>query len=96
VKSRLEPFETAPKLMQALLDLEKKVRSSGLESSLIQLLKTRASLLNGCAFCVHRHARDARAAGEELASRFTEVARVKLSLLIVTINCWNRIAVGSV
>jgi AhpD family alkylhydroperoxidase len=139
MKSRIDPFKVAPEAMQALLDLEQKVRSSGLESSLIYLVKTRASLLNGCAFCVHMHTRDARAAGEteerlyllstwqesplytpreraalawtdsltllaqtrapdaaydELAAQFTEVERVKLSLLIVAINGWNRIAVG--
>lgn len=61
---RIDPFAVAPDVMQALLDLEQKVRSSGLESSLIHLVKARASLLNGCAFCVHMHTRDARAAGE--------------------------------
>lgn len=139
MQTRINPFETAPEMMQAMLDLEKKVRSSGLEQSLVYLVKTRASQINGCAFCVHMHCRDARAAGEteerlyllsawqesplytpreraalswtealtliaetrapdaayaELAAHFSEVERVELTLLIVAINGWNRIAVG--
>jgi AhpD family alkylhydroperoxidase len=40
------------------------VRASGLERSLIELVKIRASQLNGCAFCLDMHTKDARAAGE--------------------------------
>ena len=57
-------YEEAPELMQAMLELEQNVRASGLPTSLVQLVKTRASQLNGCAYCVHMHSRDARAAGE--------------------------------
>jgi AhpD family alkylhydroperoxidase len=125
--------------MQAMRELEQKVRHSGLEPSLIQLVKTLASMLNGCAYCVHMHAREARAAGEseerlyllsawresplfsareraalawtesltllaesrapddvyaELAREFSEAERVKLTMVLVAINGWNRIAVG--
>jgi AhpD family alkylhydroperoxidase len=47
-----------------MLGLEKAVVSSGLEHSLIELVKTRASQVNGCAFCIDMHARDALKAGE--------------------------------
>ena len=47
--------------------LEEYVRHCGLEFSLIELVKTRASQINGCAFCLHMHTSDARAAGESEA-----------------------------
>ena len=50
--------------MQAMLGLERYVRQSGLEHSLIELIKTRASQVNGCAYCIDMHTKDARAAGE--------------------------------
>ncbi len=49
---------------QAMLALEKAVRSSGLEPSLLELVKIRASQLNGCAYCIDMHTKDARAQGE--------------------------------
>jgi AhpD family alkylhydroperoxidase len=64
LKPRLNPYATAPALMQGMIDLEAKVRESGLEHSLIGLVKTRASQINGCAFCIHMHTRESRAAGE--------------------------------
>ena len=50
--------------MQAMLDLTAKVAKSGLEHSLLELIKIRASQINGCAYCLHMHTRDARKAGE--------------------------------
>lgn len=139
MQQRLDPKQAAPELMTAMLELERKVRSSGIEANLIRLVKTRASQLNGCAYCVHMHALEARAAGEseerlyllsawresplyspreraalawtealtlladsrapddvyaELARDFSESERVKLTMVIVAINGWNRIAVG--
>ncbi len=64
MKSRLDPFKAAPGVLKAMLDLQTRVDSSGLEKSLQELVKTRASQINGCAFCLHMHTRDARAAGE--------------------------------
>jgi AhpD family alkylhydroperoxidase len=61
---RLNPFAAAPAAMKAMLDLENHVKASGLEMSLIHLVKTRASQINGCAFCIHMHTREARADGE--------------------------------
>ncbi len=64
MKARLDYFAAAPAVMQAMLDLEKRVADSGLERSLIELVKTRASQINGCAYCIHMHTRNARAHGE--------------------------------
>lgn len=139
MKPRLDYFAAAPDVMQGMLEMEKRVRSSGLEHSLIGLVKTRASQINGCAYCIHMHTRDARAQGETeerlylldawresslysdreraalawtealtlvaqtrapdeayepLKEHFREDEIVKLTLLITTINAWNRIAVG--
>jgi len=49
---------------QAMLQLSKASESSGLERSLLELVKTRASQINGCAYCIDMHTKDARAAGE--------------------------------
>ena len=66
--------ETAPGVRAALSALSKAVDDSGLEKGLIELLKIRASQVNGCAFCVHFHLNLARKAG---------VAPVKLDLVAV-------------
>jgi AhpD family alkylhydroperoxidase len=136
---RLDFAAAAPQLLQAMLNLEKAVASSGLEHSLIHLVKTRASQINGCAYCIDMHTRDARKAGETearlyllnawrevphytpreraalawtealtlvasthapdadyegLKPHFSDEEIVKLSLLIATINAWNRLAIG--
>jgi AhpD family alkylhydroperoxidase len=119
--------------------LERYARSSGLEHSLLELVKLRASVLNGCAFCVDMHTKDARAAGEseqrlyaipvweetpffsereraalawtdavtrlqpdhvpdalyeQARSCFSEKELVDLTLAIVAINGWNRLAIA--
>lgn len=61
---RLNAHLVAPAAMKPMFALEAYIAGSGLEKSLIELVKTRASQINGCAFCVHMHTRDARAAGE--------------------------------
>jgi AhpD family alkylhydroperoxidase len=139
MKARRDAMKLAPDVMKGMLDLEKRVRESGLEHSLIELVKMRASQINGCAFCLYMHATDARAHGETeerlyllngwresplytdreraalawtesltlvaethapdsdyelLQAHFTPEEEVKLTLLICTINAWNRIAVG--
>jgi AhpD family alkylhydroperoxidase len=50
--------------LQALYALERAVRAGGLEHSLLELVKMRASQINGCAFCLDMHSKDARAEGE--------------------------------
>jgi AhpD family alkylhydroperoxidase len=51
-------------LTRSLLQMQKEVQSSGLEHSLIELVKMRASQINGCAYCLDMHSQDARAMGE--------------------------------
>jgi AhpD family alkylhydroperoxidase len=64
MKPRLDPYKAAPGVLKAMLDMQNHVNNCGLEKSLQELVKTRASQINGCAFCLHMHTRDARAAGE--------------------------------
>lgn len=139
MQARLDPFAVSPQTMRPMRELEHAVHESGLEPGLILLVKTRASQINGCAFCIHMHTHDARARGETearlylldawresslysereraalawtealtliaqthapdadyeaLRRQFTEDEIVKLTLLIATINAWNRIAIG--
>jgi AhpD family alkylhydroperoxidase len=61
---RLDFAKASPAAYRALLGMENTVRESGLEHSLIELVKLRASQINGCGFCVDMHASDARKAGE--------------------------------
>ncbi|OYX73523.1 MAG: alkylhydroperoxidase [Rhizobiales bacterium 32-66-11] len=58
------PFKSAPEGIKALMALEASFKASGLEPNLMELVKLRASHINGCAFCIHMHATDARALGE--------------------------------
>ena len=64
MKPRLNPYQAGPDAMKAVAALETYVKGSGLEASLIELIKMRASQINGCAYCLDMHARDARAKGE--------------------------------
>jgi AhpD family alkylhydroperoxidase len=139
MQPRMNPYQAAPEAMKAMAALESYVQNCGLEASLIELVKTRASQINGCAFCIHMHTRDARARGEteerlylldawresplysereraalawtealtlisqthvpdavydEVRRQFAEDELVKLTLLVATINAWNRIAIS--
>ena len=62
--TRISCTDAAPAAYKAMLGLEQYVRGSGLEHSLLELVKTRASQMNGCAYCLDMHTKDARAAGE--------------------------------
>jgi AhpD family alkylhydroperoxidase len=64
MEPRLNPFDLAPEGVKALQSLEAYVRRCGLDKSLLELVKVRASQLNGCGFCLDMHTKDARAAGE--------------------------------
>jgi AhpD family alkylhydroperoxidase len=140
MQSRLDPQKAAPAAYQAMFGLENYIRkSSKLESSLLELIKMRASQINGCAFCLDMHSKDARAGGEteqrlytlsawretpfftlreqaalawteaitliadgnapddvyeEARKQFSEEELANLTLAIITINGWNRIAIG--
>lgn len=61
---RLNYAKAAPKTLQAMLAISEVAKQSGLEESLLYLIDTRASQINGCAFCIDMHIRDAKAAGE--------------------------------
>jgi alkylhydroperoxidase AhpD family core domain len=68
MKARLNPYKAAPEAMKSLGAVETYVQGSGLEPSLIDLVKTRASQINGCAYCIHIHTREARGRGERSVS----------------------------
>jgi AhpD family alkylhydroperoxidase len=61
---RLNPFKVAPDTVKAVVAVDKIIADSGLEKSLLELVKMRASQINGCTYCLHAHASDARKAGE--------------------------------
>src|SRR5436190_6141320 len=61
---RINYGKVAPEGIRALSGLEAYVRSSGFEPGLLDLVKTRASQINGCAYCIDMHTKDARANGE--------------------------------
>ena len=139
MKSRIDYAQVAPDSVKALYGLENYVKQSGLEPGLLDLVKTRVSQINGCAYCLDMHTKDARARGEaeqrlyaldawhetpffsereraalawaETVTRvaethvpdeafeharqhFTEKELVDLTLAIVAINGWNRLAIA--
>lgn len=139
MQPRIETDAVAPDGIKAMLGLESYVRSCGLEHALLELVKLRASQINGCAFCIDMHTKDARAHGEteqrlytlaawretpfftdreraalawtesvtnvsktevpddiyeSVRQHFNEKELVDLTLAIVAINGWNRLAVG--
>ncbi|MFC5695458.1 carboxymuconolactone decarboxylase family protein [Pseudomonas sp. GCM10022186] len=136
---RLDYYAASPDALKAMLALEAAVSKLPLEKPLLELVKLRASQINGCAFCVDLHSHDARKRGEterrlysvavwrespfftpreraalawaesltrlaethapdldyaELEAHFNERERVDLTLAIISINSWNRLAVG--
>ncbi len=64
MQPRMNFYKASPDAMKAVMGLETFVQKSGLEASLIDLVKTRASQINGCAYCVHMHTKEARQRGE--------------------------------
>jgi AhpD family alkylhydroperoxidase len=64
MEPRLDPMKVSPEPLKALTSLEGYVRRSGLERPLLELVKLRASQINGCGYCLDMHWKDARAAGE--------------------------------
>lgn len=61
---RINYFKVAPKAMEAMLKMEEYIHSCGLEETIIELVKFRVSQINGCAYCLDMHSKDARANGE--------------------------------
>ena len=64
MKPRMNYYQAAPETIKALIGVEDVIKASGLEPSLIELVKTRASQINGCAYCIYMHTADARKHGE--------------------------------
>jgi AhpD family alkylhydroperoxidase len=64
MKARIDPTHVTPGIIQAMLGLERQVRRAGLDGKLLDLVRMRASQINGCAYCLDMHSKDARANGE--------------------------------
>ena len=64
MEQRLDAGAVSPAAVQAVLGVENYIRGCGLEPGLIDLVKMRASQINGCAFCLDMHSHDARRRGE--------------------------------
>lgn len=136
---RLNYWQVAPDAAKPLMALEERFQAGPLPHTLIELVKTRASQINGCAYCLHMHTSDALKDGERperlflldawresrmytpkeraalawtesltriaetgapdedydgLKPHFSPEEIVELTLLITTINAWNRLAIG--
>jgi AhpD family alkylhydroperoxidase len=139
MEPRLNFFQSNPDAMKAVAGLEQQIARSGLDKPLVELVRLRASQINGCAYCIDVHTADARKAGETerrlgtvavwretpffsdreraalewteavtqvadthvpddvweaVKPHFTPAELVDLTLLVGTINVWNRFAVA--
>ncbi len=139
MSSRIKYPKASPGAYRAMLGLEEHIHNCGLEAPLLELIKMRASQINGCAFCLDMHSKDARASGEteqrlylldawreapfysereraalswtealtlvadnhipddvydEARRHFSEQQLVDLSLAVIAINGWNRLAIA--
>lgn len=139
MQPRLNYSKVAPDGVEGFSQLGKYIHSGELEDSLIELVKLRASQINGCAFCIDMHTKDARSHGEseqrlygisawheapfytereraalawteavtlishdhvpdelydEVRQHFTEKELVDLTLAVIAINSWNRLAIS--
>ncbi|HEX6227736.1 MAG TPA: carboxymuconolactone decarboxylase family protein [Chryseolinea sp.] len=64
MKSRMSIKNEEPRIYKAMMEAEKQIDSFGIEPRILNLIRTRASQLNGCGYCVNDHTNDARKAGE--------------------------------
>ena len=64
MKQRIDYKLASPETFNAMIHVEHQIHKSGLEELLLELVKSRASQINGCAYCIDMHTKDARAAGE--------------------------------
>ncbi|MBS1739346.1 MAG: carboxymuconolactone decarboxylase family protein [Bacteroidetes bacterium] len=64
MSNRINVSKVSPKAYEAMIGLENYLAASGLDKKLYELIKTRASQINGCAFCINMHTRDAMEIGE--------------------------------
>lgn len=70
MSKRINILQSDPKALEAMLGLEKYASNSGLDHKLYELIKTRASQINGCAYCLNMHTRDALKIGESAQRLF--------------------------
>ena len=136
---RLNYWQIAPQALEPMMALEARFKTGVLEHALVELVKTRASQINGCAYCLHMHTSDALKEGERaerlflldawqesnmytpkeraalawtesltrisethapdadyepLKEHFSPEEIVELTVLIATINSWNRFAIA--
>lgn len=139
MEPRIDLTKVTREAYNAMAHLEAYARHSGLEPSLLELVRLRASEMNGCAYCVDMHTKDARAAGETeqrlytttvwretpfftereraalewteavtdiahghvpdeiynaVREHFSEKELVDLTMAVVAINGWNRLAIS--
>ena len=64
MKARIDLMHVNPGVVQAMFGLERQVRQARFDQKLLDLVRMRASQINGCAYCLDMHSKDARAAGE--------------------------------
>jgi AhpD family alkylhydroperoxidase len=64
MKARIDLMHVNPGVIHAMLGLERQVRQAGFDETLLDLVRMRASQINGCAYCLDMHFKDARANGE--------------------------------
>ena len=65
MEARLDYTKASPEAFKAMVQMEGVVRRSGIDPKLLELMKIRASQLNGCAYCIDMHTKDARFKGEK-------------------------------
>lgn len=139
MQARMSYGEAAPEVLRRMSSMEQYLNGCGLERSLLDLVRLRASQINRCAFCIDMHWKDLRASGEseqrlymldawreapcysereraalawteavtlvsqthvpdevyeEVRKQFSEEETVNLTMLVATINAWNRIAIS--
>jgi len=139
MEQRLDYSKTSPDGIGILRELEGYLKKAGLEPDLVELVKLRASQINGCAYCIDMHTKDARSRGEseqrlyavtawrempfysereraalawtesvtrisddqvqediyqQVKQHFTEEELVDLTLAVIAINSWNRLAIS--
>jgi AhpD family alkylhydroperoxidase len=64
MNARIDLMHVNPGVVKAMLGLERQVRQAGFDHALLDLVRMRASQINGCAYCLDMHSKDARANGE--------------------------------
>lgn len=74
MKQRMEIKKLEPRIYDAMLVAEKTVSQFGIEPRMLELIKIRASQLNGCGYCLDMHAKDARKLGETEQRLYTVAA----------------------